>query len=79
MMIMHLKCNFFHEENIMPMKEKGKLLNEFIEMNQYKECYIESKRNGLLQQYSLGKRILFWLVIHHRYKLADTLIKIKYS
>ena len=77
--ILYLKYDLFHTKNRMSDEEKRKITKQLFYDGPYKYYYMESKRNGLLKNYGVDKRIAFFFAVNNWYYPLKILAKAKYG
>ncbi len=77
--ILYIKYDFFHEENVETKKILKKRMDDILKNGVYQGYYQIAKKTGLMKTYSLTKRITFWCAIHNIYPLLKLIYFIKYK
>lgn len=76
--ILYLKYDFYHKKNMENHNELNKRMKRILNTNNYMAYYKTAKESGLLDNYSLEKRIVFYLAVHNCFFLLKWITKMKY-
>lgn len=77
--ILYIKYDYFHIKNNSCDIEKKKNLNKLLKKGIYAKYYKNSRKLGLLKEYSWKKRVFFWLAMHNCYYILKVIATIKYK
>lgn len=77
--ILFMKYVWFHKENTMVAKEKKKEVKRVMEEGEYLNYYKKARESGLLYEYSITKRMTFWMAVHNCYFGLKLISGLKYN
>lgn len=76
--ILFCKYDFFHVDNQHSYNFNKLRMKNIFTQREYSNYYSELKRNNILNEYRISRRVIFWLAIHNQYFILKCIFRIKY-